>query len=196
MGKPTVLVLGGTGAIGSHLVDYLNTTEYSVVVTSRKERPSTGNINYVKGNAHDISFLKTLLDEHHLAIVNFMTYTTEEFSKVVPLLLNATDQYIFLSSCRTFANVDGLLTENSPQLLDVCNDLDYLKTDNYALAKARQERTLINTGQKNWTIVRPYLTYSEQRLQLGFFEQNAWLLRAMIGKAIVFSEDLLKNTQP
>lgn len=188
--KNTILVLGGTGAIGAHLVDYLKSSDYLVVVTSRKDRPSAGNINYVKGNAHDICFLKQLLDEHYSAIVNFMTYTTEEFSKVAPLFLKATDQYIFLSSCRTYADSDDLLLEYSPQLLDVCNDEDYLKTDNYALAKARQERILINSGQNNWTIVRPYLTYSEQRLQLGFFEQNAWLLRAMMGKTIVFSEDL------
>ena len=193
MEKQTILVLGGTGAIGAHLVDCFKDTEYTIVVTSRKERPSTNNINYVKGNAHDLSFLKTLLDERYLAIVNFMTYTTAEFSNVAPLFLKATDQYVFLSSCRTYANSDDLLSENSPQLLDVCNDKNYLQTDNYALAKARQERTLINSRQKNWTIVRPYLTYSEQRLQLGFFEQNAWLLRAMMGKTIVFSEDLAEK---
>ncbi len=190
MERRTILVLGGTGAIGAHLVDFLKGSEYSVVVTSRKDRPSTGNINYVKGNAHDFCFLKHLLDKHYVAIVNFMTYSTDEFSKVAPMFLKATDQYFFLSSCRTYANSNELLSEKSPQLLDVCKDEEYLKTDNYALAKARQERVLINNGLKGWTIVRPYLTYSEQRLQLGFFEQGAWLMRAIKGKSIVFSEDL------
>lgn len=185
-----ILVLGGTGAIGAHLVDYLKNTDYAVFVTSRKNREATGNINYVKGNAHDLCFLKQLLEERYVAIVNFMTYTTEEFEEVAPLLLEATDQYFFLSSCRTFANSDELLLETSPQLLDVCRDEDFLKTDNYALAKARQERLIINYKEKNWTIIRPYLTYSEQRLQLGFFEQNSWLLRAISGCTIVFSEDL------
>ena len=190
MNKKRVLVLGGTGAIGAHLVDCLRDTEYAVIVTSRRERHSEGNITYVRGNAHDIEFLKGLLTERYVAIINFMTYKSEEFKDVAPLLLGATDQYFFLSSCRTYACTGGVITENSPQLLDVCQDKEYLATDNYALAKAKQERILISSGKKNWTIVRPYLTYSEQRLQLGFFEQNAWLMRAILGKTIVFSEDI------
>ena len=190
-----ILVLGGTGAIGAHLVSELQGSEYSVIVSSRRERTSRGNIFYVQGDAHDESFLKSLLLEHYVAVINFMTYHSDEFEKVAPLLLNATDQYFFLSSCRSYAGSDDIIDEAAPQWLDVCQDEEYLNTDNYALAKARQERIIINSGKKNWTIVRPYLTYSEQRLQLGFFEQNAWLLRAMMGKTIVFSDDLaVKHT--
>ena len=190
MDNQKVLVLGGTGAIGAHLVDCLKATKFDVIVTSRRERQSESNVSYVKGNAHDMVFLSTLLTSHYTAIVNFMTYKTDEFEQVAPYLLDSTDQYFFLSSCRTFEGSDKIITEDSQQLLDICQDKEYLATDNYALAKAKQERVLKNSGRKNWTIVRPYLTYSEQRLQLGFFEQNAWLLRAMMGKTIVFSEDL------
>ena len=190
MGRSKVLVLGGTGAIGAHLVNALKDCDYEVIVSSRKERPAQGNVCYVQGNAHDVDFLQSLLSEHYVAVVNFMTYRSDEFEEVAPLLLKATDQYFFLSSCRSYAGSDEIIDEAAPQWLDVCQNGEYLKTDDYALAKARQERWLINSGQKNWTIVRPYLTYSEQRLQLGFFEQNAWLLRAMMGKTLVFSEDL------
>lgn len=195
MEKQKVLVLGGTGAIGAHLVDCLRDTKYEVIVTSRRERQSEGNISYVKGNAHELGFLKSLLSIRYVAIVNFMTYKSEEFEIIAPLLLDATEQYFFLSSCRSYASSDDILSEDAPQWLDVCKDEEYLATDNYALAKAYQERTLQKSGRKNWTIVRPYLTYSEQRLQLGFFEQNAWLLRALMGHKLVFSEDLaLKQT--
>ena len=190
MKEQRILVLGGTGAIGAHLVDCLRDTEYTVIVSSRRDRKSEGNVTYVKGDAHDIEFLKGLLSEHYVAIVNFMTYKTDEFKEVAPFLLDATDQYFFLSSCRTFTGSDDVIIEDSPQLLDVCQDKSFLATDNYSLAKAKQERILTTSGKKNWTIVRPYLTYSEQRLQLGFFEQNAWLMRALLGKTIVFSEDI------
>lgn len=190
MEKQKVLVLGGTGAIGSHLVDCLRGSNYEVVVTSRRERQSEGNVAYVKGNAHDLGFLKSLLSVRYLAIVNFMTYKSEEFETVAPFLLDATEQYFFLSSCRSYAGSDDILSEDAPQWLDVCKDEEYLATDNYALAKTRQERTLQKSGRKNWTIVRPYLTFSEQRLQLGFFEQNSWLLRALMGHKLVFSKDL------
>lgn len=62
----------------------------------------------------------------------------------------------------------------------------YLKTDEYALAKARQENILFASGGKNWTIIRPYKTYNNSRLQLGMFEKEDWLYRLMMGKTLVF----------
>lgn len=55
-----------------------------------------------------------------------------------------------------------------------------LSIDEYAITKAHQENLLINSKNKNWTIIRPYITYSEQRLQLGTFEKEDWLYRADI----------------
>ena len=45
-------------------------------------------------------------------------------------------------------------------------------------------------GGENWTIVRPYITYSEIRLQLGVLEKENWLYRALHGQTIVFSKDI------
>ena len=77
------------------------------------------------------------------------------------------------------------------RLLDVSHDSIYLKTDEYALAKARQEDILRKSGKNNWTIIRPYITYSESRLQLGVLEKEAWLYRALKG----FQEMFWKNAQ-
>ena len=71
-----------------------------------------------------------------------MSYTTEELKDRIELMLSATEQYIFLSSSRVYAGTDSLLTEDSPRLLDVTNDKEYLKTDEYALAKAREENII------------------------------------------------------
>ena len=178
------------GKIGAHLVPFLAEMGYKVIVTSRKQHASSDNVKYVVGNAHDIPFIKGLLQDSFKAIISFMTYTTEEFSTIMSLFLSVTDQYIFLSSCRAYAGSDEIIAEDAPRTLDVCKDDNYLLTDNYPLAKAKEENLLFESNKKNWTIVRPYLTYSETRLQLGFFEQNSWLMRAMIGKTLVFSEDL------
>ncbi|MEO2263754.1 hypothetical protein [Dorea sp. YH-dor228] len=56
------------------------------------------------------------------------------------------------------------MTEESPRLLDVCRDADYLKTEEYALKKAKEEDFLKQKG-KNWTIVRPSITYNSERLR-------------------------------
>ena len=188
-----ILVLGGTGAMGVHLVELLSQRGDAVWVTSRRERPSRKNVTYVRGDAHDNDFLRTLLNSRRWdAIVDFMVYQTEEFRYRMPQLLAATAQYVFLSSSRVYADSAGPITEDSPRLLDVSADAAYLKTDEYALTKARQENALRTESQGggNWTIVRPYITYSEIRLQLGVLEKENWLYRALHGQTIVFSKDI------
>lgn len=184
-----ILVLGGTGAMGGYLVNNLSQLPNNkIFVTSRKEHTtSLDNISYIKGNAHDIVFISSVLKQQNWdVIIDFMIYNTEEFKQRVNLLLTSCKQYIFLSSARVFADSRNPITEETPRLLDVCKDNEYLKTDEYAISKARQENYLLENNNKNWTIIRPYITYSENRLQLGIFEKEAWLFRALYGKSIVF----------
>lgn len=192
-----ILVLGGTGAMGVDLVRILaERGTNDLVVTSRAERKSNENhVKYVRGDAHDPVFLQILVGEHYDALVDFMVYTTWEFQQRRDLLLNATNQYIFLSSSRVYAASETPLTEDSPRLLDVTADKEYLQTDEYALAKARQENLLRESGRTNWTIIRPYITYSSQRLQLGVFEKELWLYRAQRGQTVVVPKDILNHTR-
>jgi nucleoside-diphosphate-sugar epimerase len=182
-----VLVLGGTGAMGMHLVHLLSNNGVETIVTSRKQRAAEKNISYIQGNAHNIKFLQTILHEPWDAIVDFMIYTTGSFKERVNLLLDATSQYVFLSSSRVYADSETPITEDSSRLLDVSQDKVFLSTDEYSLAKARQENILRTSKRKNWTIIRPYITYSENRLQLGVLEKEEWLYRALQGRTIVFS---------
>lgn len=185
-----VLVLGGTGAIGVHLVNMLSHNGIETVVTTRKHLESHGNIKYMHGNVHDIEFLQVVLKAQWDAIVDFMVYTTINFSERIDMLLNATNQYIYLSSARIYADSVQPLVETSSRLLDISHDKEFLSTDEYSLTKARQEDILRNTGRKNWTIIRPYITYGENRLQLGILEKEEWLYRALHGRTIVFSKDI------
>lgn len=186
-----ILILGGTGSIGAALVNILKSTTWNIVVTSRKAKDSVGNVTYIEGNAHEKTFLtKCLQKEKWDAIVDFMAYTTKEFSKRYKLFLKNTNQYFFLSSSRVYAKSDSPITEYSARLLDVCGDEEYLKTDEYALAKARQENLLFASGSRNWTIIRPYKTYNNNRIQLGMYEKEEWLYRLMMGKTLVFPSQL------
>lgn len=119
-----------------------------------------------------------------------MSYNTNEFRLRYNLFLDSTKQYVFLSSARVYAYSKEPLTEESPRLLDVIEDKDYLATDEYALTKARQEDLLIGSGKNNWTIIRPYVTFSEIRLQLSATEKEYWLWGALNGKSILYSHDL------
>lgn len=189
-----ILVLGGTGAMGIDLVNILAQRSDEVTVTSRSLRNSEwDNVRYVQGNAHDTEFIKGLMRESFDAIVDFMVYGTEEFRTRRDLMLGMTEQYLFLSSSRVYAESQTPITEDSPRLLDVIKDEKYLKTDEYALAKARQEDLLRQSGKLNWTIIRPYITYSNQRLQLGVYEKELWLYRALHGKTIVFPRPIAER---
>lgn len=119
-----------------------------------------------------------------------MNYHTDEFKERYQLLLSSCGQYMYLSSSRVYADSDVPITEDSPRLLDVVQDPEYLSKDEYALAKARQENLLRDSGYTNWTIIRPYITYSENRLQLGVLEKEQWLYRALHGRSIIFSKDI------
>lgn len=185
-----VLVLGGTGAMGAPLVQYLINDGHQVYVTSRKEHVSKDNLIYIKGDAHNSKFLTELLQKRWDAIVDFMIYEEEEFNDRINSLLTSTEHYIFLSTARVYANSDMPLKEDSYRLLDVCKDEDYLATSEYSLKKAREEDLLLKSGYKNFTIIRPYITYNNERLQLGFYEKEHWLPRALSGRTVVFSEDI------
>lgn len=189
-----VLLLGGTGAMGVYLVPELIKLGYQVSVTSRSERKSDNqNLTFIKGDAKNDVFLKSILkkDKKYDAIIDFMVYHTDEFKNRVDLLLSSTNHYVFLSSYRVYADSETPIVESSARLLDVSRDQDYLKTDEYALTKARQENILKESSSKHWTVVRPAITYSEDRFQLGTMEANEFLHRALSGKQVIFPQEML-----
>ncbi len=178
--------------MGEPLGRLLAQKKHHVYVTTRKQRISEDeNIHYILGDAHDFSFVTKLKEKgHYNVIVDFMNYRLEEFEGRAHDLLEMTEHYFFMSSGRVYADSKEPITEDSPRLLDICKDESYLKTDEYALAKAREENILFETDRKNWTIIRPYITYNTERLQLGTLEKDVWLYRGLQGKQILLPKDI------
>lgn len=190
-----ILVLGGTGAMGKPVVQILASRGFLVDVTTRKTKTNINNrIRYIVGDAHDMTFLKKIIAEKYDAILDFMVYKPEEFKERYETFLQNTKQYVFLSSSRVYADSPNkLIDETSKRLLDVSSDQIYLQTNEYGLAKAKEENLLLQAPCKNWTIIRPYITYYDERLQLGVFEKETWLRRALEGKKIVFSSNIAEK---
>lgn len=186
-----VLALGATGAIGGELIAALAAHKHEIHVTTRRQRPPTQGVTYIRGDAQDVAFLRGILQRDWDVIVDFMVYDTPTFQRRIDAFLGASGQYIYISSARVFADSVYPITERSPRLLDVSEDTAFLATDEYALAKARQENMLHTSGQNNWTIVRPYITFGDGRLQLGTLEKEGWLYRALRGRTIVFCDALM-----
>ena len=181
-----VLVMGGTGVMGAHLVSELLKLGFKVDVVSLEDRVSGDpNLRYFKCNIKDAEILREMLKNDYNCIVDFMIYSTPEFASKCNLFLDNTDQYIYLSSYRVYADAKGPITETSPRLLDVSTDAHYLASDDYSLHKARGEDRLKNSGKTNWTIVRPAITYSNQRIQLTCLEGNTIINRSRLGKPVI-----------
>lgn len=185
-----ILILGGTGAMGSHVSGLLKAKGYNIFITSRSKRKNSDGVTYLKGNAKELTFITELCQKHWDVIIDFMVYSLDELKERIDMVLASTNQYIFISSARVYAD-SPLITEDSPRLLDVCQDQEYIASNEYAIAKAKEENVLFDSKRKNWTIVRPSLTYAENRLQLGVYEKENWLYRALHGRSIVFSKDLM-----
>lgn len=188
-----VLVLGGTGAMGGYLVDFLaENSDNQVVVTSRSSHVSQrANVQYIQGNARENAFVENLLQDKYDVVVDFMNYNIDDFASRYVRLLSSTNQYIWFSSSRVYAYSSEPLSENSPRLLEVTSDHVFLSTNRYALRKARQEEMLRCSGFHNYTIIRPYVTYSDDRLQLGIYEKEQWLYRLLQGRSLVVNKNIL-----
>lgn len=190
-----ILILGGTGAMGVPLVELLSCNkENHLYVTSRNKIQSYNNVTYLLGNAKSLSFITDVLSRSYDVIIDFMIYNTEELKSRIDMFLNCTSQYFFFSSSRCYADSPVPLKENSSRLVDCCRDEEYLKTDEYGLSKGREEDLFFRDKRNNWTIIRPYITYNSFRLQLGVFEKENWLWRAINGRSIVFPKDIASKT--
>ncbi len=181
-----VLVLGGTGAMGVYLVPKLVERGYAVDVLSLDDVTSDNPLlTYIKGDGMDVAYVGELLKKGYDGIVDFMIYNGDKFEERYRMFLDNTDHYIYLSSYRIYANEEHPIKETSPRLLDASDDKAFLATDDYALYKARGEDVLLASEYKNWTAIRPAITYSKRRFQLTILEAPYVVGRTLHGKKLV-----------
>lgn len=182
----SVLVLGATGAMGRYLVPELTALGYGVTAVALDgTSPFDGGVEYLTGDAFDHAFLESLMERRFDGIVNFMDYGKYSFADYMDLFLQNTGHYIFLSTCRVYADEEVPVRESSPRLLDVSTDEALLASNDYCIHKAKDEDRLAASAYDNWTVVRPATTFSTMRLQLVTLEFKHSVGRALMGKKVV-----------
>lgn len=181
-----VLVIGGTGVMGTYLVDDLLKMGYIVdAATLEDVQSGHEHLTYYQEDFMDFHVIRRFLaDRHYDGIVDFMTYNTAQFAERYELLFSGADHFIYVSSYRVYADKELPTVENSPRLLDVADDKEFLASDDYSLFKAREENIIRSSAYKNWTIVRPAITYSDKRIAFLTLELPLMLRRAKEGKPI------------
>ena len=190
--KKQVLLIGGGGTLGSYTAEELLCLGHKVdVICLEDKKTDNENLTYIRERA-DLEFLKNFLkDKKYDGIVNFLHYQDEaSYAPYHELLTKKCDHLIFLSSYRIYADLEHPITENAPKLLDITKDSEFLATEKYALSKAKCERYLNNNSlKKNWTVVRPVISFSERRFDLVTHSNREVIEAAEKGEALTLPSE-------
>lgn len=193
--KNALLIAGG-GTLGSYTAAELLRLGANVDVVCLEDKKSTNErLTYYKSYATNEFLTELFSKKHYDGIVNFIHYTDiEAYKPVHKLLTENTDHLIFLSSYRVYADLKHPITEDAPRLLDVTNDKEFLEKEDYALAKARAENFIRNESDaKNYTIVRPVISFSDKRLDIVTVNNVSFIMEKMKNNGTVFLPEIAKN---
>ena len=192
-----VLLIAGGGTLGRYTAKELLNKGCAVDVICLEDYTSNNpKLCYHKAKA-DLNYLTEFLkDKYYDGIVNFIHYYVPEMYKPVhKLLTSKTDQLIFLSSYRVYAESKQPLTEEAPFLADVVEDEEFLKSEDYAVPKAICEKYLREESDtKNWTVVRPIISFSDKRFDLVTVSGHEIIDAARSGKTVILPEAAKKLT--
>lgn len=188
--KGKYLILGATGAMGTYLTEEAAAAGFEVDAVSLDDGPAIKNVRRMRvKDARDPAFIAEAAARHYDIVVDFMSYHTAQFREIIPTYLKNAGRYVYLSSCRVFANEDNPIVETSPRLIDVTTDSRLILSEDYCMYKAREENTLRASKFRNWTIVRPSTTYSKKRCQLVTLERDLIIGSLRAGRPVLLPRE-------
>lgn len=188
----TVLLIGGGGTLGTYTAQELLRLGCFVDIICPEEKVSTNERLCFYKEYATIEFLTELFrKKQYDGIVNFIHYPEiESYKPFHKLLSDHTEHLIFLSSYRVYADLENPITENAPMLLDVTTDKEFLQKETYALSKAKAEKYLREeSNTKNWTIVRPVISFSDKRLDIVVRSGRDIIQLAGRGEAMILPKE-------
>ena len=161
-----VLLLGGTGTLSTTVLRCALKKGYDITIMNRgsknnllpKEITSIicdfYNTEDVRQNFHSSNFD---------VVVDFLSRKPHDIERIYPIFKDLCKQYIFISSACVYRRGEGdfPIKETSPKPNP---DWDY----NIQKYEAEQKLMLLaKTSNSFYTIIRPYITYNDERIPLG-----------------------------
>lgn len=191
-----ILIIGGTGVVGRPIVELLaKNSENEVFYVSRKAGKPIAGATHLVGNCMDDVFMADVLEKKngrkYDCIIDLMWHTRETFLPRYERLLVSTDHYIITSSGAVCADSNQPITEDMPRFIDICSEKEREHSHQYHIEKARVEDILHQSKYRNWTILRPHVTYSSMHIPLFTWTKGAWFYRELKGHTIVLPKDSL-----
>lgn len=170
-----VLLIGGTGILSTDIVNECLNKEYNVFIFNRGNHNSEidKRVHIIIGNIRDKKDVKMKLEKYSFdVVVDFLSFKEEELKQNLEFFNHRCKQYIFISSATVYRKTkkNERITENTE-----------LKNEdwNYSKDKIKCEKVLwenYNLNKQDFTIIRPYVTYSKKRIPFAIIPNKQWTL--------------------
>ena len=184
-----VLLIGGTGVLSSDIRDAAIEKGHEVYILNRGINKVKNTNKLVKTIIADIrdksSAKQALCGMMFDVVVDFISFTEEELQNTLSIVGDKCKQFIFISSATVYCKTKRgeKITENYR--------LDNAAGWEYAQNKIKCEKRVKDEPKKigfKYTIVRPYVTYSDARIPFAIIPHNMhWSLadRIINGRPVV-----------
>lgn len=192
-GALSVLVLGATGIIGQHLTDVASRCGHRVCAVSRgrNRRGLMPGVEHIAADVRSPARIAGALGSRRFdVVVDLLSYSPDELASTLSWVTPRCGQYVFVSSATVYASaaLPDLITEASPRVIS---------TWAYPMLKIECERQLVAHADRSrlqYTIVRPYITYSGQRVPFGPWETHQVLRRLIARRPVVIGNEIAART--
>ena len=187
-----ILLIGGGGTLGTYTAkELLRLGAFVDIICPEEKQPVTETLHFYRAYATEEVLTALLAHKQYDGIVNYIHYPdVTEYKPIHKLLTSNTKHLIFLSSYRVYADLEHPITENAPLLIDVTDDREFLEKETCAVSKAKAEKFIQNeSGTKNWTIVRPVISFSDKRFDLVTWSGREIIDLAKRGEKILLPKD-------
>jgi nucleoside-diphosphate-sugar epimerase len=162
----SVLILGGTGTISRPVLTEAAKNGYEVTIMNRGRRKThiPSSVSVVNCDFYNFpEIVANFQGRRYDVIIDFLSRQKKDIERLYPFFANHCHQYIFISSSCVYTRGinDFPIIESSPK-----PNTEW----NYNVEKYECEKKLIELAGLNntiYTIIRPYITYDDERIPLG-----------------------------
>lgn len=162
-----ILIIGGTGTLSKPVTIMACKQGNDVTVLNRGTHNNLlpESVHRIKADFYDLASLQTCLRSMVFdVVVDFLSRNKEDIKRIYPICSRICQQYIFISSACVFRReeTDFPITESSPKP----NTKWSYSVEKYEAELALREYSY-DINNSYYTIVRPYITYDENRIPIG-----------------------------